>query len=241
MRDSSPVFNIVKLSPAPNDPISRRHWNLPLPLKLIDGEEEYIMEKILNSRMFWWKLQYLVKWKGYGTEENTWEYSENLKHAPEKVMEFHTKNLEAPHHIRTLTFGSIPFHPIPLSSASSRCSPGGGVIVRGTPSAFPPSSASTSASCSSSASAPDLLSNVAYDVTWCHKAYRLQPAITSDLLSACTTLAHHVTLYLTHIYWFWSYSLYPQFCILAHACRWILILSSLDPLLGVSLFSLLIT
>jgi len=126
MRDSSPVFSVVKLSPAPNDPISRKHQNLPLPLKLIDGEEEYIMEKILNSRMFWWKLQYLVKWKGYETEENTWEYSENLNHAPEKVMEFHTKNLGAPRRIQTLTFGSIPFHPISLSSALSRCLPGGG-------------------------------------------------------------------------------------------------------------------
>ena len=51
------------------------------------------MEKILNSRMFRRKLQYLVKWEGYGIEGNTWEYSENLNHTPEKLTEFHTKNL----------------------------------------------------------------------------------------------------------------------------------------------------
>jgi len=45
------VFNVVKLTLAPEDPFHRRHWN-PLPPELIDGEEEYIVEKILNSRMF---------------------------------------------------------------------------------------------------------------------------------------------------------------------------------------------
>ena len=119
MRHLHPVFDVVKLSPAPDDPIVRRRWNPQPPLELVDGEEEYIVEKILNSRMFRQKLQYLVKWEGYGIEGNTWEYSENLDHAPEKVTEFHTKNPGAPRCICALAFGSIPFHPISLSSASS--------------------------------------------------------------------------------------------------------------------------
>ena len=119
MRRLHPVFNVVKLSPTPDDPIVGRHRNPPPLLELVDGEEEYVVEKILNSRMFKQKLQYLVKWEGYGTEGNTWEYSENLDHAPEKVTEFHTKNPGAPRRIRALAFGSIPFRPIPLSSASS--------------------------------------------------------------------------------------------------------------------------
>jgi len=114
------------------------------------------VEEILNSRMFRWKLQYLVKWEGYGIEGNTWEYLENLAHAPEKVTEFHTRNPGAPRRIHALTFGSIPFRPIPLSSASSRCSSRGGVIVRGTPYASDSRLPSASASNSrlSSASAP---------------------------------------------------------------------------------------
>jgi len=52
MRCLHPVFNVVKLSPAPNDPIVRRRRNPPPPPELIDGEEEYVVEKILNSRMF---------------------------------------------------------------------------------------------------------------------------------------------------------------------------------------------
>jgi len=136
-------------------PMTRRCQNLPPLLELIDGEEEYIMEKTLNSRMFQQKLQYLVKWEGYGTERNTWEYSENLNHTPEKVMEFHTENLGAPCRIHTLTFGSIPFHPISLSFTSSQCSSGGGVIVRGTPAAPLSASASAPAFHSSSASTPN--------------------------------------------------------------------------------------
>jgi len=144
MRRLHLVFNVVKLSPAPDNPIVRRRRNPPPPPELVDGEEEYVVEKILNSRMFRWKLQYLVKWEGYGIEGNTWEYSENLNHAPEKVTEFHTKNPGAPRCIRALAFGSIPFRLISLSSTSSRCSSRGGVIVRGTPPASPSASPSAS-------------------------------------------------------------------------------------------------
>jgi len=156
MRRLHPVFNVVKLSPAPDDPIIGRRRNPPPAPELVDGEEEYIVEEILNSRMFRRKLQYLVKWEGYGIEGNTWEYSENLAHAPEKVTEFHTRNPGAPCRIRALTFSSIPFRLIPLSSASSRCLSRGGVIVRGTPYASDahPSSASASNSRLPSAPAP---------------------------------------------------------------------------------------
>jgi len=188
MRRLHPVFNVVKLSPAPDDPIVGRPRNPPPPPELVDGEEEYIVEKILNSRMFQRKLQYLVKWEGYGIEGNTWEYSENLNHAPEKVMEFHTMNPGAPHCIRALAFGLIPFCPISLSSASSRCSSRGGVIVRGTPSPSPSSSPSPSASCFCSRS------------RFAPCTYRSRPAIASDPPSTSAVLACHVNRYLTRTY-----------------------------------------
>src|SRR6266567_6550154 len=67
-----PVFNIVKLTLAPADPILGRRQNSLPPPELVDGKEEYIVEKVLNSRMFRRRLQYLVKWEGYRTEHNTW-------------------------------------------------------------------------------------------------------------------------------------------------------------------------
>ena len=127
------VFNVVKLTAAPSDPIPGRHQPQPPPPELIDGEEEYIVEEIIDSRMFRRRLQYLVKWEGYGLEANTWEDSGNVANAPEKVAKFHVTHPAALRRIRVMAFGSIPFRPIPIAtSASSRCLSEGGVIVRGT-------------------------------------------------------------------------------------------------------------
>ena len=133
MKRLHPVFNVVKLMLAPTDPIAGRHAPPPPPPELIDGEEEYVVEEIRDSRMFRRRLQYLVKWEGYGTEGNTWEYAEHVNNAPERVAEFHRRNPAAPRRIRAMAFGSIPFRPISLATqASRRCLSRGGVIVRGT-------------------------------------------------------------------------------------------------------------
>ena len=131
MKRLHPVFNVVKLTLALEDPIPGRRRIPPPPPELVEGEEEYIVEEVLNSRMFRRKLQYLVKWEGYGVEHNNWEYSDQLANAPEKVAEFHSRYPNAPRRIRALAFGTIPFRPILLSPASGRCFSKGGVIVRG--------------------------------------------------------------------------------------------------------------
>ena len=55
---------------------------------VIKGEEEYEVEKILNKKRFRGKDQYLVWWKGYMAEENTWEPRENLGNVKDLVREF---------------------------------------------------------------------------------------------------------------------------------------------------------
>jgi len=61
---------------------------IPPKLVIIEREEEFEVEKILNKRMVRGKEKFLVRWKGYIIEEDTWENRENLKNAKELVEEF---------------------------------------------------------------------------------------------------------------------------------------------------------
>jgi len=59
----------------------------PLPV-IIEGEEEWEVERILNK---WWirgKDKYLVHWKGFTAESDTWEGRKNLENAKEAIEEF---------------------------------------------------------------------------------------------------------------------------------------------------------
>ena len=65
----------------------------------MDVTSEYEVEEILDSKLHRRKLKYLVKWKGYGSEENTWEPEENLTHAKRLIEEFHRRKPQAPRRI----------------------------------------------------------------------------------------------------------------------------------------------
>ena len=59
------------------------------PPDLIDGEEEYKVEKIIDSKHKGKgrKLHYLIKRKGYPASDNSWEPAKNLK-AEELIREY---------------------------------------------------------------------------------------------------------------------------------------------------------
>ena len=67
------VFHIDLLTPYRETPTHGPNYQRSPP-DLVDREEEYEVEKILESWQFSrrCKLQYLVKWKGYPDSENQW-------------------------------------------------------------------------------------------------------------------------------------------------------------------------
>ena len=63
------------------------------PPDLIDGEDEYKVEKIIDAktRGRGRKMYFLVKWKGYPTSDNSWEPKENV-HAKELIEEYYQRS-----------------------------------------------------------------------------------------------------------------------------------------------------
>jgi len=57
-------------------------------LVIIEGEEEWEVERILNKRKVRGKDKYLVRWKGFTAESDTWEGRKNLENAKEAIEEF---------------------------------------------------------------------------------------------------------------------------------------------------------
>jgi len=54
----------------------------------VEGVEEWEVEKILNKKKMRGVEKYLIRWKGFTAEEDTWERRENLKNAEELIEEF---------------------------------------------------------------------------------------------------------------------------------------------------------
>ena len=58
---------------------------------------QYEVEEILDSKREKGGWEYLIKWKGYGPEHNTWEPRGNLlQHAKKAVEDFHRQHPSAP-------------------------------------------------------------------------------------------------------------------------------------------------
>jgi len=60
----------------------------------VEGVEEWEVEKILNKKMMRGVVKYLIWWKGFTVEGDTWERRENLKNAEELIEEFEQGGVE---------------------------------------------------------------------------------------------------------------------------------------------------
>jgi Chromo (CHRromatin Organisation MOdifier) domain len=91
-----PIFHISLLEPAEKDTIF-----ITPRLDIEVYEEEHEPERIIDKRTTNGKTEYLVKWKGYSDDDNTWEPPKNLRGAPRLLKQYH--KTKQPHRNPPLT------------------------------------------------------------------------------------------------------------------------------------------
>ena len=91
-----PVFHVDLLTRYREMEAHRPNYEKPPP-KVIEGEPEWEVEKIINSRLHghYKKLQFLVRWKGFPPSEDSWVPELDLS-APDLVEDFYTTHPCAP-------------------------------------------------------------------------------------------------------------------------------------------------
>ncbi|KAK6224224.1 reverse transcriptase domain protein [Colletotrichum tabaci] len=81
-----PVFHIALLEPAP------RGSHTEDCIIVETHEPEYEVERIIDHRNENGHDEYLIKWKGYGHEDNSWEPVKNLQHSQQALQQYHKKD-----------------------------------------------------------------------------------------------------------------------------------------------------
>jgi len=81
-----PVVNISRIQRYVGQ-VEGQRKEQPAPV-VIEGEEEWEVERILNKQWIKGKDKYLVQWKGFTAESDTWEEKENLENAKEAIEEY---------------------------------------------------------------------------------------------------------------------------------------------------------
>jgi hypothetical protein len=108
-----PVFHVSKLRPAViNRDLHPDAATRPGPV-LVEGEEQYQVERILDSRYRAGHLEYLIKWDGYPREESTWEREEDSDISRSFVTAFYKAHPNAPKRISSSAFHQINFQTLP--------------------------------------------------------------------------------------------------------------------------------
>ena len=87
-----PVFHVSLLEAAPKS--ASVDDDVEAETETLDGE--YEPEDILDSREGTGRIEYLVKWEGYGHDENTWEPLPHLEKCQRLLRRFHRRNPDRP-------------------------------------------------------------------------------------------------------------------------------------------------
>ena len=103
-----PTFHVSLLKPY-RDPssfsVDRPAPSRPPPL-VVDAEEEFEIDSIVDKRKHRSQIQYLVHWLGYDNTEDTWMNASDLPHAQELIDDFED-NLPLSAHVPFLEGGDV--------------------------------------------------------------------------------------------------------------------------------------
>ncbi|KAH8154381.1 uncharacterized protein LAJ45_02149 [Morchella importuna] len=83
-----PVFHVSLLSPEVGNPLPGQQLSPPPPVE-IEGEEEWEVKDILDSRKRKGRFEYLVRYIGY--DDASWQPLSDLEHSPDIVRRFHER------------------------------------------------------------------------------------------------------------------------------------------------------
>jgi hypothetical protein len=108
------VFHASLLDLYHANEIEGRMQLVPEPPEIVEGEPEYEVKEVLDSKIRGRTLLYYVDWIGWGPEERTWEPTEHLTHAEKLVAAYHQRHPQRPSPADT------PGKPPRRSSASRR-------------------------------------------------------------------------------------------------------------------------
>ncbi|QRW20014.1 Retrotransposable element Tf2 protein [Rhizoctonia solani] len=89
------------------------------PPETIEGEEEYKVEQIIDSKQQQGKWFYLIKWKEYGPEDNSWELEELLEHSQDKIKCFNQARLKKACDAAVAWSGDMPAKAWVMTAAKS--------------------------------------------------------------------------------------------------------------------------
>ena len=103
-----PVFNESLLTPFRPPKFPSQQKPPPPPPIQVQGDLRYEVDFIRDSQLRQGKVQYLVHWKGYPREEETWEPVSNITDAKAAVNDFHCAHPNAPCPTNTRQLKFVP-------------------------------------------------------------------------------------------------------------------------------------
>ena len=78
-----PVFHVSLLQPWHKDTVFTSHTDSAVvrPPPVVPDDDQYLVDTLLDKRLSRGRVEYLVRWKGYGAEDDMWRHASDIEHS----------------------------------------------------------------------------------------------------------------------------------------------------------------